>query len=114
LGLIKNKKQHLYRIEGGDDHLHILMSMHPAESLAEFVKQLKISTSNWIKENKIFPDFSHWQEGYGAFTLSMTERDALIDYIKNQEEHHKKFSFMEELRKLLTEAKIEYDERYIG
>jgi len=113
-GFIKNNKHHLYRIGGADDHLHILLSLHPTVPLADFIRQLKISTSKWIKENKIFPAFSFWQEGYGAFTHSLAEKDALVEYIKNQEEHHKKFSFQEELRKLLMDAKIEYDEKYLG
>jgi len=87
--------------------------MDPAVSLSDFIRQLKISTSSWIKENKIFPAFSYWQEGYGAFTLSAGERDTVIEYIKSQEEHHKNISFMEEFRKLLTDAKIEFDEKYL-
>jgi len=95
-----------------EDHLHILMNLHPSTALADFIRQLKLTTSNWIKANKIFPKFTYWQEGYGAFTHSILEKDPLMEYIKNQEEHHKKVSFQEELRKLLTEARIEFDERY--
>jgi REP element-mobilizing transposase RayT len=113
-GFIKNHKHHLYRINGTDDHLHILMSLHPTVSLSDFIRQLKLSTSKWIKDNKIFPGFVYWQEGYGAFTHSVREKEALIDYIKKQENHHKKIPFVDEMRQLLTDAKIDYDEKYLN
>jgi REP element-mobilizing transposase RayT len=112
-GFIKHNKHHLYRINGVEDHLHILISLHPMVSLSDFVRQLKITTSKWIKENNVFPQFTHWQEGYGAFTHSVMEKDGLIEYIKGQEEHHKKIAFIDELRKLLLEAKIDFDEKYL-
>ena len=77
------------------------------------MKDIKVGASSWIKHEKIFPRFSHWQEGYGAFTLSIREKDTVIEYIKNQEEHHRKVSFRDEFRKLLEEAGIEFDERYL-
>ena len=88
------------------------MNLHPSVALSDFVRQLKVTSSNYIKENGIFPRFTHWQEGYGTFTHSNMEKDALIECIKNQEEHHKKISFMEELKQLLSQAKIDFDERY--
>ena len=60
-----------------------------------------------------FPGFTNWQSGYGAFTHSTGEKDALIEYIKLQEEHHKKTTFREELERLLKEAGIEYDEKFL-
>lgn len=112
-GIIKNEKSHLYRINGVDDHLHILTSLHPTVCLADFVKDIKTGTSKWIKENKVFPGFTHWQDGYGAFTHSTKEKDALIEYIKGQEDHHRGVSFREEFRRLLMEAGIEFDEKYL-
>jgi len=92
LGIIKNNHTQLYRINGTEDHVHLLSRLHPRVSLADFVKDIKVGTSNWIKQKKLFLRFSHWQEGYGAFTLSIREKDAVIEYIKNQEEHHKEGS----------------------
>ena len=112
-GIIKRKKSHLYRINSVEDHLHILTSLHPTVALADFVKDIKVSTSGWIKENRIFPGFTHWQDGYGAFTHSAGEKDRLIEYVRIQQEHHKKVSFRDELRQLLEEAGIEFDERYL-
>ena len=112
-GIIKNRHSHLYRINGVDDHVHILSSLHPTVSLADFVKDIKTGSALWIKENAAFKRFSHWQEGYAAFTCSRSDIDGLIEYIKRQEEHHRKTTFEEEYRKLLLEAGIQFDERYM-
>jgi REP-associated tyrosine transposase len=98
---------------GTQDHLRILSSLHPAVSLADFVKDIKTGSARWIKQNAVFKRFSFWQEGYAAFTCSRHDRDHLIEYIKSQEEHHRKTTFEEEYRKLLIEAGIEFDERYL-
>lgn len=112
-GIINNKKGHLYRKNGMEDHLHILTSLHPTISLADFVKDIKISLSKWIKGNSVFRGFTNWQDGYGAFTHSEKEKYALIEYIKDQEKHHKSASFQEEYKKLLQEAGIEFQEKYL-
>ena len=112
-GVIENKKSRLYRINGVEDHIHILSDLHPSLSLADFVKDIKVSTSIWMKESGKFPTFIGWQEGYGAFTCSVRSRDRIINYIKNQKEHHKKKSFIDEYKNLLTEHEIEFDERYL-
>jgi putative transposase len=112
-GIVKNRDTHLYRVNATDDHVHILSGLHPSVALADFGKDIKLGASGWIKEERAFPQFTYWQEGYGAFTLSIKEKDAVIEYIKNQEEHHQRVSFRDEFRKLLEEAGIEFDERYL-
>jgi REP element-mobilizing transposase RayT len=112
-GIIKNRHGHLYRINGVEDHVHILSSLHPTVRLADFVKDIKTGSAQWIKENSVFNKFSHWQEGYAAFTCSKRDIDDLIEYIKRQEEHHRKTTFEEEYRKLLLQAGIQFDERYM-
>jgi REP element-mobilizing transposase RayT len=112
-GLINNKNCHLYRINGMQDHLHILTSLHPTLCLSKFVKDIKISSSKWIKENRIFPRFKNWQDGYGAFTVSYGHKDRVIRYIINQQQHHRKKTFIEEYRGLLEEMGIEFDEKYL-
>jgi len=112
-GILKNKDCHLYRISGVEDHLHILTEIHPTIALADLVKDIKISTSSWIKQNHVFPSFDHWQEGYGAFTVSHGDKDAVIEYIKRQEEHHKMVSFQDELREFLVKHGITFDEKYL-
>lgn len=111
-GVLKKHECHLYRLNGVADHVHILTDLHPTVALANLVKNIKIASSAWIKDEKVFQGFSHWQDGYGAFTCCMKEKDALIEYIKNQEGHHRTTTFADEYRRLLVEAGIEFDERY--
>jgi len=112
-GILENKKCHLYQINGVEDHIHIATHLHPQVSLSSLVKDIKIGSSIFIKEKQLFPDFTKWQDGYGAFTYSIREKESLIEYIKQQESHHKKITFKEELISLLTEHGVEYDERYL-
>jgi len=112
-GILKNKDCHLYRIGGVEDHVHILTGLHPTIALADLVKDIKIATSTWIKDERVFPSFTHWQDGYGAFTVSHNDKDAVIEYIKGQEEHHKKVSFKDELREFLVKHGVKFDEKYL-
>ena len=112
-GIVTNKNCHLYRIGGVEDHVHILTGLHPTVCLSDLVKDIKISSSKWIKDERVFSEFTHWQDGYGAFTISHEDKDAVIEYIKGQEEHHRKMTFQEEFLALLKKHRIEYDERYL-
>ena len=112
MGYIQNKNGFLYRINGMDNHLHILTDLHPQNALADFIRDLKVSSSVWLKQTGKFPEFDGWAEGYAALTYAWKDKDMIINYIKNQQEHHKKETFEEELRRLLKENGIEVDERY--
>lgn len=112
-GVLKNKNCHLYRINGIEDHIHIATHIHPSISLASLVKDIKVSSSKYIKENQLFSRFMGWQEGYGAFTYSIETKESLIAYVKNQEEHHKKISFKDEYIELLKEHNIKFEEKYL-
>lgn len=112
-GVIKKKNCHLYRINGVEDHIHILTHLHPAVSLASLVKDIKVSSSLYIKEHQLFNGFTNWQSGYGAFTYSIKEKNRVINYIKNQEEHHRKKTFREEYIDLLKEHGVDFDEKYL-
>ena len=112
-GILKNKKCVLYQINGIEDHIHIATHIHPTIAVSSLVKDIKIASSVWIKEQNIFPDFTGWQIGYGAFTYSFKEKDVLINYIKNQEQHHQTKSFREEYIELLNDRQIEFDEKYL-
>jgi putative transposase len=111
-GIIKNKNSHLYRINGMDDHIHILTDIHPSIASADFVKDIKTSTSNWMKGSGLFPFFEGWGEGYASLTCSYRDRGTLIDYIMNQQNHHLKECFEKEYRRLIEEAGIMIDEAY--
>ena len=112
-GIIENKKCHLLRINGVEDHIHILTHLHPSISLSSLVKDIKLSSHDYIKKNNLFPKFKGWQEGYGAFTYSFKDKDRLIEYVKNQEEHHSRKSFQAEYVDLLDEFCVDYKEEYL-
>jgi len=95
-----------------EDHLHIVTHLHPTVALSDLIKDIKVASSLKIKEAGWFKHFRSWQEGYGGFTYSIKEKDRLIEYVKNQEEHHKKISFRDEFIDLLNEYEIEFDEKY--
>ena len=111
-GLLNKRQCHLYRIGGIEDHVHILTSLHPTIALSDLVKEIKTASSAWIKGQGVFPRFTHWQDGYGAFTHALPEKERLIEYIKNQELHHQRETSHDEYKRLLTEASLEWDERY--
>ena len=112
-GVLKNKNCHLYRIGGIDDHIHIVTHLHPSIALATLIKDIKLASSDYIKTNNLFPHFDGWQVGYGAFTYSFKDNDHLIEYVKNQEEHHESKTFKDELIELLKEHGVEFDEKYL-
>jgi len=111
-GIIRNKNCFLYRINGVENHLHILTDLHPSIALADFMREIKVSTSLWMKESNLFPAFTGWAEGYGSFTCSYIDMGRLIEYVKSQQEHHRKKTFEEEYKTLLLESGIRIDERY--
>ena len=112
MGFIKNKNCFLYRINGMEDHLHILCDLHPTIALADYMRDLKTSSSIWSKQSGKFPAFEGWADGYAALTYSWRDKDMIVNYIKNQQEHHKNETFEDELRRLLKEHGIDFDEKF--
>jgi REP element-mobilizing transposase RayT len=111
-GILRNKNSHLYRINGVENHIHLLTDMHPSLAPADLVRDIKASSSLWMKKSKLFPAFKGWSDGYGSFTCSYADIDRLIEYIKSQQNHHKKVTFEEEYRMVLPEAGIVPDEKF--
>lgn len=112
-GILKNKKCHLYRIGGVANHLHLVTHIHQSVAVASLVKDIKLASSDFIQSTQLFHEFRGWQDGYGAFTYSVGAKDQLIEYVKNQEEHHKVKSFREEFIELLDEHGVVFDEKYL-
>jgi REP element-mobilizing transposase RayT len=106
-GIIRNKKGKLYRINGIEDHIHILSDLHPSVSLSDYVKSIKVASSLWMKQSADFPDFRGWEEGYGAFTCSYKEKDKIVRYIINQQAHHKAENTNDECERICKENGIE-------
>ena len=112
-GIIKANNHKLLAINGMPDHLHIFIGMRPTQSISDLLQDIKGSSSKWINEKKFLKVKFEWQEGYGAFSYSKSHVNNVINYIQNQENHHKKETFKEEYLKFLKVFEIEYDERYI-
>ena len=98
-------------VGGVDDHVHLLASLRPVHRIADVLRDLKKDSTNWVKDH-FEPGFL-WQEGYAAFTVSPSATPAVRDYIARQEQHHARYSFIDELKALLEKAGIEYDEKYL-
>ncbi|RPH29369.1 MAG: transposase [Bacteroidales bacterium] len=100
-------------INGTGDHLHILCIMSKNIALAKLTEEIKRHSSRWIKIRGIYYSQFAWQGGYAGFSVSQSLCDKTKKYIENQEEHHKKMTFKEELVVFLKEYGIEYDEQYL-
>ncbi|AIE87479.1 transposase [Fimbriimonas ginsengisoli Gsoil 348] len=97
-------------VGGVEDHVHILAQLGRSRSQADWAKELKRVSSLWLGEK--IPGF-HWQSGYGVFSVGTAEIEAVRRYVENQEEHHRRYSFQDELRSLLKEHGRAWDERYL-
>jgi Transposase and inactivated derivatives len=100
-------------VNGTEDHVHALVSMSRNISVAKMVEDMKRGSSRWIKEQDENFRYFLWQNGYGAFSVSESRAAQVVEYIKTQEEHHRKIPFQEEFRLLLKKHSIEFDERYL-
>ena len=112
MGILRNKNCFVYSINGMEDHIHILCDLHPAIALADLIRDIKTSTSIWLKRSGEFPGFGGWADGYAALTYAWRDKDKIVNYIKNQHEHHQRESFNDELRRLLMAHGIEITEKY--
>ncbi|HNW69738.1 MAG TPA: IS200/IS605 family transposase [Bacteroidales bacterium] len=112
-GIITNQKQKLLVINSVSDHIHILIGQSLSCNLSDLVREIKSESSRFINENKLSKFKFNWQEGFAAFSYSRSQRDMVIKYILNQENHHRKTTFREEYIDFLKKYEVEYDERYL-
>ena len=112
-GIVKNHEQKMIAIGGVADHIHILLGIKPNIKLSDLVKDIKANSSRFINERRFSKGKFYWQEGFGAFSYSISQLDNVIHYIQKQEEHHKKTSFRDEYLKHLQKFQIDFDERYL-
>jgi REP element-mobilizing transposase RayT len=110
-GILKNLECHPVKIGGVEDHVHILSSLSKNIAFSELIGRMKGSSSKRLKEKGVH-GFA-CQNGYGAFSVRESNAETLVAYITNQAEHHRKFSFQEEVRELLKRHRIRFDERYL-
>lgn len=112
-GIVENNKHKLIRINGMPNHVHVFIGYKPHQLIPELLQDIKGSSSKWINEKGLAKGHFNWQEGYGAFSYSHSQIDRVVQYIMNQEKHHKKKTFQEEYSELLRKFNILYDGRYI-
>lgn len=112
-GILNNMKHKTIIINGIANHVHVFFGMNPTLSLSDTVHDLKRSSSIFINENRLCNAQFNWQEGYGGFSYSRSQIKDVYEYIKDQENHHKKRTFREEYLDFLKEFEIEYNERFL-
>ena len=112
-GIARENKMTAIEIGGVEDHVHILLSLPSTISIAKALQLIKGGSSKWVHETFPEQNLFRWQVKYGAFSVSVSQLDRIIDYIKQQPEHHRKMTFKEEFVALLKKHRINYDERYL-
>ena len=109
-GILNSLGCYLVRINGMEDHIHILFELKPTLSLSETMKTVKQSSSFWLKDNQIFSDFEGWGRGYFAVSVSPTAKESCRRYIMNQELHHRGEGFVGELESMIKKIGLEWFE----
>ena len=113
-GILKKKSCHSYIVGGASNHIHIITHIHPTVCPAYLIKDIKEASHALIlRERSLFLNFPGWQVGYSGFTYHISSKDSLINYVKNQAEHHKTISYKDELIELLNEHNVDFREEYL-
>jgi putative transposase len=112
-GIVNNNKSKLISIYCNPDHTHILVSLHPAISVATLTGDIKSGSSKWINENHKLKGKFNWQDGYGGFSCSKSQINDVSSYILNQPSHHKKRTFRDEYLEILRKSEIDYNDAYL-
>ena len=112
-GIVQNKEQKMIAVNGMPNHIHIFIGMKPTCCISDLVREIKKSSSTFIKDNQLSAKSFNWQEGFGAFSYSHSNVDAVYNYVMNQKEHHKKQTFKEEYIAFLKKFEVEHNEKYL-
>ena len=112
-GIVQNHGHKVLAINGMPDHIHVFFGMRPTQSLSDLMQDIKGDSSKWINKKGFIKGHFSWQEGFGGFSYSKSHVDYVIDYIRDQEIHHRRKSFIEEYLEFLVKFEVPYDERYI-
>jgi putative transposase len=111
--ITQNNKHKMLAINNMPDHLHMFIGLNPGQSISDLMRLIKGDSSEWINKEELAPAKFQWQDGYSAFSHSKSQVDKVVKYILNQKEHHKKTTFLDEYRQMLTDFDIAFDEQYI-
>jgi len=114
VGMLNKRNCHSYQVGGYANHIHIVTHLSPTINLADLVREIKkASHEMMVRDKKSFPDFPGWQVGYGAFTYHISMKPVLINYVLNQQQHHKGITFREEIIQLLDDNLVSFKEEYL-
>ena len=108
IAVLSNNDCHVLAINGIPNHIHILMSLSSKKCLSDVVRDLKRSTSYWMKKSGFFPVFKGWEKEFASFNISYSHKDAVAQYIYNQQEHHKSLKFDTEYENLILKNGLVY------
>lgn len=112
-GILEKNNQFPLAVNGYSDHVHAFFELNPVSSTSEIARIVKSNSSKWINENRFINGKFNWQRGYGAFSYSRSQRSRVINYIINQEAHHRKKSFRDEYLEMLKRFEISYNREYL-
>ncbi len=112
-GIVQNSDHKLIAIGSMPDHIHIFIGYNLNQTIPDLVENIKTSSNHWIKNKNLTKFKFNWQKGYGAFTHSHSQIDAVAKYVLNQEDHHQKKSFREEYLEMLIKLKISFKNEYV-
>ena len=111
-GVIRSGGDSLTEIGGVADHIHLLVKLKPTHTVADLLRVVKANSSKWVNEERLTESRFGWEEGYSAFTVSQSRVEAVRDYLRRQEEHHRKASFREKLQTLCERRGVEFHPEY--
>jgi len=112
-GIVSNRTQKLLAINGMPDHVHLLIGLKPDICISDLIREVKSGSSKHINDNRFVAGKFEWQKGFGAFSLGHSQLDTIFAYIRNQENHHQKKTFLEEYVELLDLYQIDYKTDYL-
>ncbi|HEX6335168.1 MAG TPA: IS200/IS605 family transposase [Flavisolibacter sp.] len=110
-GIVRNNQHKMLQINSMPDHIHMLIGFRNHQAIARLIQNVKSESSKWIRD-QFLPDFL-WQQGYGAFSHSYSAVETVVHYIQNQEQHHRKHSFLDEYKQLLEQCDLEVGKKQI-
>jgi putative transposase len=112
-GVINNSGLKTLIVNGYRNHVHLLFELKPALRISDLIRDIKSNASKFLNEKNYIKGRFEWQDGYGAFSYSYSQINKVYEYIKNQEEHHRKKTFKEEYMEFLQKFNVEYNEKYL-
>jgi putative transposase len=112
-GLVQNRKSKMLAVHCMPDHTHLFVGFKPNVLISDFIKEIKVESNEFINDQKWNRRRFNWQEGYGVFSYSQSHIDNVVQYVLNQEEHHKRKTFKQEYCQLLEKFNIPFEDKYL-